>query len=128
MVYKRKRRTIDSYSSLGPGEPLKRNNIVDLQWGWVSEVSDASNISDEHLLRTIGVSSQDSRNFCPNKYGEGKNTSLPEQLPVSGELDTDCIEISDNEEPLCSKKSCLSNPYCLNHLGQYRWEDYGRAL
>ena len=39
--------------------------------------------------------------------------------------DGDLIVVSDDEGPLCDKKSCQSNPYCLNYLGQKMWEDKG---
>ena len=70
--------------------------------------------------------------LCRNKYGSecdvDKTTTLVHEQGCSradGELEDDIIVISDDDEPVCSKKLCKCNPYCLNYLGQDMWEDEG---
>ncbi|TFY64882.1 hypothetical protein EVJ58_g2344 [Rhodofomes roseus] len=46
---------------------------------------------------------------------------------AEGELEDDIIVISDDEAPRCTSKACKSNPYCLNYLGQEKWEDEVKA-
>ena len=40
----------------------------------------------------------------------------------------DVIVISDDEGPMCTNKICKYNPYCLNYLGQDKWEDSGESV
>lgn len=42
--------------------------------------------------------------------------------------DDDVIVISDDEAPKCNAKTCKWNPYCLNHLGQEKWQDEGERF
>lgn len=133
MGQKRKRPTIPRTTGLAPGETLKRNRFSGASWGWVSEVSDASNILPEHLLHTIGIYQSSAIIQCENKFAEPSEKpsaleTAADKAHVNGELKEDYIEISDSEETLCDKKVCNSTPHCLNYLGQSRWEDYGRLL
>ncbi len=97
-------------------------------------MSDTSGITNEHRLATCGFSPNSSNTICPNKYVEKRKASSP--LRVNGHTDTqageelvdDVIVISDDEGPTCSTKSCKPSPYCLNYLGQDKWENAGESL
>lgn len=137
MPLKRKRGVSLTSKGLAPGEQLKRsthsgNNAS--PWAWVgTEVVTPSEITSEHLLVACGLSERNAHPCCLNKY-----SSLPCTLPataqsptqlkgssVNGELDEDVIVISDDEPLQCVRKSCKTNPNCLNYLGQENWEDEG---
>uniref|UniRef100_A0A0W0FLB1 ubiquitinyl hydrolase 1 n=1 Tax=Moniliophthora roreri TaxID=221103 RepID=A0A0W0FLB1_MONRR len=132
MAQKRKRRASSPSTGLPTGEVLKRDRLAGsaTSWGWVgTEVRDPSEITQEHILAVYGLSSRTRRRRCPNKYAqEEKCSSSVEsaQKAVNGELDEDVIVISDDEELNCNKKDCKQNPFCLNYLGQEKWEDEGQ--
>ena len=126
MTMKRKRRTAAQSNGLAPGETLDRAQLPgreELCWGWISSVPDSTSISDDNFLRTCGFSPHSQPRFCCNKYARSSTTGS-EPLPVT-DPDGDLIVVSDEEGPVCDKKSCQSNPYCLNYLGQKMWEDEG---
>jgi hypothetical protein len=126
MTMKRKRRTAAQSNGLAPGETLNRTQLPgreELCWGWISSVPNATNISDDHLLRTCGFSPHSQLRFCHNQYARSPNTGSV--LPPGTDPDGDLIVVSDDEGPVCDKKSCQSNPYCSNYLGQKMWEDEG---
>lgn len=64
-------------------------------WSWVSEVNDASQITDDHRLRAAGL----------------KN---PDKCLYAFSVDPDVTPLKDRT---CSKRRCAGNPGCLNHLG-----------
>lgn len=134
MASKRKRRTDQTPKGLAAGEQLKRSTLGgndSSPWGWVgTEVFDPSQITQEHRMRTCGLSRRNRLPFCPNKYAlvDKKRTPPRRGAAANGELDDDVIVISDDELPPCSKKLCKNNPNCLNYLGQERWEDEGWSL
>lgn len=68
---------------------------VRYDWSWVSEVRDASEITDDHRLRAAGLKDYD-------------------KCPLAFSIDSDVIPIKDKS---CTKKRCAGNPGCLNHLG-----------
>lgn len=126
MTMKRKRRAAAQPNGLAPGENLSRPQLPgreELYWGWVSSVPNAASISDDHFSRTCGFSPIIQPRFCRNRYARSSSTST-EQPPVT-DPDGDLIVVSDDEGPVCDKKACQSNPYCLNYLGQKVWEDEG---
>ena len=135
MYTKRKRRQNQQYEGLAAGERFKRHKLTsDLggdwnsPWGWVgTSVTDASGITEEHLLATCGFSRKSHHLFCANKYRiRPAKTVDPVEAVASGEEPTkDVVIISDDETPTCGKKACSKNPNCLNYLGQDRWEDAG---
>ncbi|TFY82365.1 hypothetical protein EWM64_g1642 [Hericium alpestre] len=134
MTFKRKRRNVQQTEGLSAGEKLKRHTLTtedSPRWGWVgTEVTDASDISSEHRLRTCGFSGRSAFSFCPNRYAErSPKEEKPAETEVTaeGELADDVIVISDDEAPSCSKRSCRKNPNCLNYLGQDAWEDEDAA-
>ena len=136
MPPKRIRRASPGPSGLSAGERLKRakltGNAAYSAWGWVgTEVTDVAGISHEHRLATCGFSQNSSHPLCRNKYVEKRKTPSPKanghaepQAPAEEQAD-DIIVISDDEAPPCSSRTCKHNPYCLNHLGQDKWEDAG---
>ncbi|KAI8998686.1 cysteine proteinase [Trametes punicea] len=138
MPPKRTRRTSPGPSGLSAGERLKRTKLTGnadySAWGWVgTEITDVSGITQEHRLATCGFSKNSPWPLCPNKYVEQRKTPAKvsatggsEAQEQSGAVD-DVIVISDDERPLCSNKSCKHNPYCLNYLGQDKWEDADKA-
>ena len=150
MPPKRTRRTSPIPSGLSAGERLKRTkltgNATYSAWGWVdSEVVDTSQITDEHRLATCSFSKRSCRSLCPNKYAAKRETptssaagvgpkvkakanGLPTPPPDSEvEATDDVIVISDDEGPSCTAKVCKYNRYCLNYLGQDKWEDAGES-
>ncbi|KAF9526995.1 cysteine proteinase [Crepidotus variabilis] len=135
MALKRKRNATKGFAT---GDKLNLDSIPAVNttratpWGWVgSEASEASEITEEHRISACNLSSRNKNKLCPNKYGEvvevPRDTSPKPSTSTSnahGELEDDIIVISDDEDaPKCSKKQCKNNPYCLNHLGQLKWED-----
>ncbi|KAK7054721.1 hypothetical protein VNI00_003184 [Paramarasmius palmivorus] len=133
MGQKRKRRASPTTGGLATGEVLKRDRLAGgaTSWGWVgTEVQDASQITREHLQAAYGLSSRSQHRRCPNKYfqQEPRCSVDPALKIVNGELEEDIIVISDDEESSqCNKKDCKQNPFCLNHLGQDKWEDGDKA-
>ncbi|RDB21476.1 Ubiquitin carboxyl-terminal hydrolase 48 [Hypsizygus marmoreus] len=137
MPPKRKRRMSPESKGLAPGEKLKRNALPgnnSSPWAWVgTEVVRPSDITSEHLLVSCGLSKRNKHPVCPNKYASiSRNDVQPSKTSQSsaadGELDDDVIVISDDEGPVCSPKTCKSNPNCLNYLGQEAWEDEEKAM
>ena len=137
MPPKRLRRASPAQSGLNAGERLKRTKLTDSRvysaWGWVgTEVTDVSQITQQHRLATCGFSENSLQKICPNRFAVSKASS-----PVKGSLnsevaeaeaDDDVIVISDDESPQCNARTCKSNPYCLNYLGQEKWEDEGECI
>lgn len=135
---KRKRGVSLTSTGLAPGEQLKRNTLPgnnSSPWGWVgTEVVSPSEITSEHLLVACGLSERNHYPCCSNKYSSPSHTPTIVQSQthfkepsVNGELDEDVIVISDDEHLQCARKSCKTNPNCLNYLGQEIWEDEDKA-
>ncbi|SJL00507.1 uncharacterized protein ARMOST_03820 [Armillaria ostoyae] len=127
MPPKRKLRA-SSPNGLAPGQLLKRNTLLGnmtAPWAWVgTEVVASSEITQEHLLATCGLSRRNDYSFCRNRYAP--DYLRPSPLPTD-DAEDGVIVISDDEEFTCTKQSCKYNPYCLNYLGQELWEDEDRA-
>jgi len=136
MNTKRKRRQNQQYEGLAAGERFKRHKLDsdlggewDSPWGWVgTSVTDASGITEEHLLATCGFSRKSRHSFCANKHRKrpAKIVDSPEVVVSGKEPAGDVVIISDDESSTCSKKYCSKNPNCLNYLAQNRWEDAGQ--
>jgi hypothetical protein len=135
---KRKRGASLTSRGLAPGEQLKRSTLPgnnSSPWGWVgTEVVSPPDITSEHLLVACGLSERNHHPCCPNRYPSPLHTPAIAQSPmhfnepsVNGELDEDVIVISDDEQLHCVRKSCKTNPNCLNYLGQENWEDKGMS-
>ncbi|KAF5373636.1 hypothetical protein D9758_000663 [Tetrapyrgos nigripes] len=125
MAPRRRERVSPSSQGLAPGERLDRDALAgnaSSTWGWVgTEASNTSEITTNHLLAACGLLDP-SRPFCRNKFKETSRASSTDPLAIK-DTDDDVIVISDDETPTCSKKSCKSNPFCLNYLGQDKWEN-----
>ena len=97
-------------------------------------MTDTSGITYEHRLATCGLSRNSSHTICPNKHVEKPKAPSPPKVnehtgAQEGDgLADDVIVISDDEGPTCGTKICKSNPYCLNYLGQDKWENAGEFL
>ena len=138
MSTKRKRRQNQQSEGLPAGEKLKRHRLAsdlgddwDSPWGWVgTSVTDASRITEEHLLATCGFSRRSRHPFCANRYQKRstKSVELVETVESGEERVQDVTIISDDGTPTCNKKHCSKNPNCLNYLAQDRWEDAGRLF
>lgn len=123
---KRKRRTAAQPNGLAAGETLNRAQLPgreELYWGWISSVPNVTSISDDHFLRSCGFSPNSQPRFCRNQYA--RLSDATSELSPGTYPDGDLIVVSEDEGPLCDKKSCQGNPYCLNYLGQKMWEDEG---
>lgn len=139
MPPKRMRRASPAPAGLSAGERLKRTKLAGSHsysaWGWVgTEVTDALDITQEHLLATCGFSKNSPHPLCANKYAVCPKVEAPRRKSqkarepkAEGELEDDVIVISDDDAPSCSNKGCKSNPYCLNYLGQEKWENEGEG-
>lgn len=141
MSVKRKRAAAQASQGLAAGERLKRHKLAsasDPSWGWVgTEVKDASNISEEHLLATCGFARNNAAAFCPNKYSKrsqkqvepGPSAPPPQETVADGELADDVIVISSDTEEThnCSKKACRKRQNCVNYIGQEKWENKGAS-
>lgn len=136
MSVKRKRAATQASQGLAAGERLKRHKLAstsDSPWGWVgTEIKDASNISEEHILASCGFARNTSGAFCPNKYAKRASkqaepsASFVEEPVADGELADDVIVISsDSESSNCSKKGCRKRQNCVNYVGQEKWENKG---
>ena len=140
MPPKRLRRNSPSSAVLSAGDRLKRAKLTGTDyysaWGWVgTEVQDPADITEEHRLATCGFSKRSPWPLCPNKFARDDQSNVAAErlqterkAPTDGELQEDIIVISDDEGPSCSNKNCRTNPFCLNYLGQERWEDEGTFI
>ncbi|TDL21582.1 cysteine proteinase [Rickenella mellea] len=131
MPERRKKRGSPPARGLPAGQRLLRDRLAgaDHNWAWVAtEVQDESEITQEHLLQTCGLSQKSHKSFCPNKFTP--KSKPKSQNVVEGELEDDSIiVISDTEDTTnCSKRACSDNPNCLNYLGQELWEKEDDAL
>lgn len=134
MPPKRKRRASLVGKGLAPGEQLKRHTLPgnhSAPWAWVgTEITGLSDITLEHVLSTCGFAKRNNHPSCANKYAPNQSisdTHYEQNMEgnADGELADDIIDIADDELLPCSKKTCKNNPYCLNYLGQEKWEDEG---
>jgi len=87
-------------------------------------------ITLEHRMTASNLSMRNGNPLCQNKFSVSRQESpvfdaSPNATHVNGELSEDIIVVSDADEPLCTKKACKRNPYCLNYLGQDMWDDEG---
>ena len=102
-----------------PGPSTKRHKPDITSWAtprypWLASIQSASEIGLEHVLALCGLGPLAKTPLCPNKYDERAAS------------EGDVIQVSDSEDEAtrsCSKAKCKNNPYCLNYLGQERWEN-----
>ena len=127
MVQKRKR-------NASPISKIQKTQHVNLlkhsPWDWVgTEVTDPTAITPEHRQRACGFSPYVGFPFCRNKAEADASQSIAPVVDIAVDQDDQdtIIVLSDSdEEPECSKKTCKSNPNCLNYLGQDKWLEEGR--
>ena len=137
-MYPKRKRRQNPNEGLAAGERLKRHKLTsdlgdewDSPWGWVgTSVTDASRITEEHLLATCGFSRRSRHPFCVNKYQKRstKPVDLVETVESGEEQVQEVIILSDDGAPTCNKRNCSKNPNCLNYLTQDQWEDAGRLF
>ncbi|KAF8511943.1 cysteine proteinase [Hysterangium stoloniferum] len=129
---------------LAAGERLKRDNLAGAeheysQWGWVSRITEPSQITLEHKFAACGFTDKINRPLCKNIYSEPEEPQpkrlkievAPKELDLAtGEDVDDIIVISSDEDehPVCTNKKCKGNPQCVNFLGQARLESATAAL
>lgn len=65
-------------------------------WSWVGDISDPTEITDEHRLQAAGLT-----DLTPCTY-------------VYPTCDPDIVPVKDKG---CNKKKCQTNPRCLNYVG-----------
>ncbi|EJD02420.1 cysteine proteinase [Fomitiporia mediterranea MF3/22] len=129
----KRKRIASNAKGLSAGERLNRNRLLaeyDLRWNWIgTEAKHVSDITREHCLRAAGISLSGLKRPCANKFIKDSRGCNPVQdLATSSEDPEDIIVISDGEEAsTCDKKRCKDNPYCLNYMGQEKWEDEDKA-
>lgn len=130
MAPKRKRQVSAQTKGLKTGEKLQRDKLVGniyASWSWVgTEVTDASEITNAHFLAAYGFHRKPDRRVCANKYAERRKLS-EESGEDRHETDTDEVTVISDDEVSsgCDKRTCKNDPYCLNYLGQERWEKAG---
>ena len=128
---RRLRTTTTTPKGLAVGEKLNRNKLqstTDTAWAWVGhEVRKITEITHTHCLAACGFAADSvhpaRRNNKPLKNSD--HNKPPSKLNGDGDEDDGVVVISDDEGPTCDKKTCRSNPNCLNYLGQEQWEDEG---
>lgn len=106
-----------------PGPSTKRSKTDITSWvtpryPWLASIQSASEIGSEHVLALCGLGPLARTPLCRNKFEEGADS------------EGDVIEVSDSENDTkhsCSKAKCKNNPYCLNYLGQEKWENEGES-
>jgi hypothetical protein len=105
-----------------PGPSTKRPKTEITNWAtprypWLASIQSASEIGPEHVLALCGLGPLAKTPLCPNKFEEGADSKQ------------NVIEVSDSGDETihsCSKAKCKNNPYCLNYLGQEKWEIEGQ--
>jgi hypothetical protein len=130
---------------------LKTDTITITSWTttprypWLALIQSASEVGIEHVLALCGLGPLAKTPLCPNKFQQQQRQQLQQRVECavgdsrvvveasssSGDGDRDG-DSEDNEITItthsnCSKVSCKNNPYCLNYLGQERWENQGQS-
>jgi len=131
MPPKRKRREANG-NGLAAGQTIDRSALQGnnkSNWWWAgTEVFDAASITNEYYLAACGLSSRNRRSICANKYVEDTKSTrrnTPPKKDSGMDIGDDVIVVSEDSGPTCTKKSCKTSPFCLNYLGQDKWENEG---
>ena len=106
-----------------PGPATKRlktdiTNWTTPRYPWLASIQNASEVGIEHVLALCGLGPLAKTPLCPNKFQKRADS------------EGSVVEVSDGEDETthnCSKVKCRNNPYCLNYLGQERWENEGQS-
>ena len=106
-----------------------------MQLSLVHDLAEAhvGDITPVHRLRAAGLLFTKKRRPHPSRSigdSQAKTKEPPIQRPEADPEDIDdVIVVSDSEDDLaCNKKDCRDNPFCLNHLGQDKWDDSGMLI
>jgi ubiquitin carboxyl-terminal hydrolase 48 len=116
----------------------------DTLWNWVlSEASSPSQVTEHHTLSTCGFASRNARQkpICANQYdqaqfkalsSDSRNASrLKDHNTVRHDDEDSLLSINDEADSAtasCSKRTCQSNPNCLNYLGQAELVNVGTSI
>lgn len=87
----------------------------------MEELNNADEITQAHAQAACGFGPLGHRQCCPNKFAR----TLLKPIRDDPKVEADIIDITDSEEEVqhvCSQARCKANPYCLNFLGQEKWE------
>ena len=115
------------------------------RYPWLASIQSASEVNIEHILALCGLGPLSKIPLCPNKFqkrvrarADADSTGDDDVVELSdGDGDGDGDEDEDetittthnnNNNDSCSKVKCRNNPYCLNYLGQERWENQGQSV
>ena len=106
-----------------PGPSTKRlktdiTNWTTPRYPWLASIQSASEVRIEHVLALCGLGLLAKTPLCPNKFQK------------TADSEGSVVDVSDGEDETahnCSKVKCKNNPYCLNYLGQERWENEGQS-
>lgn len=89
---------------------------------WLSYVADETEITRECSLAFLGVGTLGDKTPCANKFAtvhlEALDANGPDIIVLSSDKDNGLQEVTP-----CTRSRCKSNPYCLNYLGQEKWEN-----
>jgi len=105
------------------------------RYPWLASIESASEVGIEHVLALCSLGPLAKTRLCPNKFKERANSANSTTTgDGDGDGDGDVINVSDSDEDeattyshCCSKVKCKNNPYCLNYLGQEKWENQGQS-
>ena len=101
------------------------------RYPWLASIQSASDVKIEHILALCGLGPLSKTPLCPNKF-QNTRDDVVELSDGDGDGDGDGDEdetittTHNNNNDSCSKVKCRNNPYCLNYLGQERWENQGQ--
>jgi hypothetical protein len=107
----------------GKSSQVSLSNFVaaDASKAWMEGLNSADEITQVHAQAACGFGPLGHRQCCPNKFARMVLKPIGDET----KMETEIIDISDSEEEVqhvCSQARCKANPYCLNFLGQDKWE------
>ena len=88
---------------------------------WMDELQSTETLTQVHAQAACGFGPLGHKQCCPNKFARTALQPIREDTKIQAEV----IDISDSDEEVqyvCSQSKCKANPYCLNYLGQDKWE------
>jgi hypothetical protein len=100
---------------------------VDSSKAWMEGLNSADEIMQDHAQAACGFGLLGHRQCCPNRFAR----MILKPAGDETKMETEVIDISDSEEEVqhvCSQARCKANPYCLNFLGQEKWESPSEYL
>jgi len=125
------------------------------RYPWLTLIQSESDVGIEHVLALCGLGPLARTSLCPNKFqhhqpqqpqpqrawaGADSKGDGDDVLEASSSGDNDDNDDANDDDEgdhqdettitithNCSKVNCKNNPYCLNYLGQERWENEGQS-